>query len=84
VLSSTVVGATPREQGGSVNCPSKLLQQIGRGGFGVVYMAEQKKPVRRTIALKVIEQGMDTSDFIARFEAERQALALMERLTPGE
>src|SRR6201993_3468540 len=56
----------------------KLLQQIGEGGCGVVYMAEQEQPVRRRVALKVIKLGMDTKSVIARFEAERQALALME------
>ena len=56
----------------------KLLQQIGEGGCGVVYMAEQEEPVRRRVALKVIKLGMDTREVIARFEAERQALALME------
>ena len=56
----------------------KLLQQIGEGGFGTVYMAEQQEPVRRKVALKVIKLGMDTKQVIARFEAERQALALMD------
>jgi serine/threonine protein kinase len=56
----------------------KLLQQIGEGGCGVVYMAEQQEPVRRKVALKVIKLGMDTKSVIARFEAERQALALMD------
>jgi serine/threonine protein kinase len=56
----------------------KLLQQIGEGGCGVVYMAEQEEPVRRRVALKVIKPGMDTRNVIARFEAERQALALMD------
>jgi len=56
----------------------KLLQQIGEGGCGVVYMAEQLEPVRRRVALKVIKLGMDTKSVIARFEAERQALALMD------
>ena len=51
---------------------------IGEGGFGVVYMAEQEEPVRRRVALKIIKLGMDTKQVIARFEAERQALALME------
>jgi eukaryotic-like serine/threonine-protein kinase len=55
----------------------KLLQQIGEGGWGVVFMAEQAEPVRRKVALKVIKPGMDTKNVIARFEAERQALALM-------
>jgi WD40 repeat protein len=56
----------------------KLLQQIGEGGFGVVFMAEQQEPVRRTVALKIIKAGMDTREVVARFEAERQALALMD------
>src|ERR1043166_6975393 len=56
----------------------KLLQQIGEGGCGVVYMAEQEEPVRRRVALKIIKLGMDTKQVIARFEAERQALAMME------
>src|SRR5437867_8641391 len=56
----------------------KLLQQLGEGGCGVVYMAEQEEPVRRRVALKVIKLGMDTRSVIARFEAERQALALMD------
>src|SRR5437868_4714852 len=56
----------------------KLLQQIGEGGCGVVYMAEQEEPVRRRVALKVIKLGMDTRNVIARFEAERQALAMMD------
>jgi WD40 repeat protein/serine/threonine protein kinase len=58
--------------------PYKLLQQIGEGGMGVVYMAEQEHPVRRRVALKIIKPGMDTKQVIARFEAERQALALMD------
>ena len=56
----------------------KLLQKIGEGGCGVVYLAEQQEPVRRRVALKVIKLGMDTKSVIARFEAERQALALMD------
>src|SRR3989449_6101980 len=56
----------------------KLLQQIGEGGCGVVFMAEQEEPVRRRVALKVIKLGMDTKQVVARFEAERQALALMD------
>jgi serine/threonine protein kinase len=56
----------------------KLLQQIGEGGMGVVYMAEQEEPVRRKVALKIIKPGMDSRQVIARFEAERQALALMD------
>jgi hypothetical protein len=56
----------------------KLLQKIGEGGCGVVYMAEQEKPVLRRVALKIIKLGMDTKNVIARFEAERQALAMMD------
>jgi serine/threonine protein kinase len=56
----------------------KLLQKIGEGGMGVVYMAQQEEPVRRRVALKIIKLGMDTKQVIARFEAERQALALMD------
>jgi serine/threonine protein kinase len=63
---------------GTVIGPYKLLQKIGEGGFGVVYMAEQTQPVRRTVALKIIKPGMDTALVIARFESERQALALMD------
>ncbi len=66
------------EQAGSVLGNYKLLQQIGEGGFGVVFMAEQTRPVRRKVALKIIKPGMDTREVIARFEAERQALALMD------
>jgi serine/threonine protein kinase/tetratricopeptide (TPR) repeat protein len=58
--------------------PYKLLEPIGEGGMGVVYMAEQTHPVRRKVALKIIKPGMDTRQVIARFEAERQALALMD------
>ena len=58
--------------------PYKLLQKIGEGGCGVVYMAEQEMPVRRRVALKIIKLGMDTKNVIARFEAERQALAMMD------
>ena len=56
----------------------KLLQQIGEGGFGVVFMAQQQQPIRRRVALKIIKLGMDTRQVIARFEAERQALAMMD------
>jgi tetratricopeptide (TPR) repeat protein len=58
--------------------PYKLLQQIGEGGFGVVFLAEQEQPIRRKVALKVLKPGMDTKQVIARFESERQALALMD------
>src|SRR5262249_30161708 len=58
--------------------PYKLLEQIGEGAFGVVFMAEQQQPLRRKVALKILKPGMDTRQVIARFEAERQALALMD------
>jgi serine/threonine protein kinase/Flp pilus assembly protein TadD len=63
---------------GTVIGPYKLLQQIGEGGMGVVFMAEQNEPIQRTVALKIIKPGMDTRQVIARFEAERQALAVMD------
>ncbi|HSC29796.1 MAG TPA: protein kinase, partial [Vicinamibacterales bacterium] len=68
----------PEEGPGTRIGPYKLLQQIGEGGFGVVYMAEQETPIRRRVALKIIKPGMDTRQVIARFESERQALALMD------
>jgi eukaryotic-like serine/threonine-protein kinase len=68
----------PCEKAGDRIGRYKLLQQIGEGGCGVVYMAEQEEPVRRRVALKVIKLGMDTRQVVARFEAERQALALMD------
>src|SRR5213594_4271473 len=67
------------ERTGMVIGRYKLLQQIGEGGMGVVYMAEQEEPIRRRVALKIIKLGMDTRSVIARFEAERQALALMDQ-----
>ena len=75
---STMVVTPVSEAAGTVIGRYKLLQQIGEGGCGVVYMAEQQEPVRRRVALKVIKLGMDTKQVIARFEAERQALALMD------
>ena len=75
--SADAIGET-RDLAGSRIGPYKLLQLIGEGGCGAVYMAEQEKPVRRKVALKVIKLGMDTRSVIARFEAERQALALMD------
>jgi serine/threonine protein kinase/tetratricopeptide (TPR) repeat protein len=68
----------PAEGPGTQIGPYKLLEQIGEGGFGVVFMAEQTEPIRRKVALKVLKAGMDTRQVIARFEAERQALALMD------
>jgi serine/threonine protein kinase len=77
--SGTIKFQTPEiENSGSVIGPYKLLQKIGEGGMGVVYMAEQSKPVKRRVALKIIKPGMDSKQVIARFEAERQALAMMD------
>jgi eukaryotic-like serine/threonine-protein kinase len=73
--SSTVIVT---EKAGASIGPYKLLQKIGEGGCGVVYMAEQEQPVRRRVALKVIKPGMDTKQVVARFSAERRALELMD------
>jgi WD40 repeat protein/serine/threonine protein kinase len=70
----------PRVCAGTVIGPYKLLQQIGEGGMGTVYMAEQTEPIQRKVALKIIKAGMDTRQVIARFEAERQALAMMDHV----
>jgi serine/threonine protein kinase/tetratricopeptide (TPR) repeat protein len=79
---ATDAGATVEEQTaedlGAIIGPYKLLQPIGEGGMGTVYMAEQRQPVKRMVALKVIKPGMDSRQVLARFEAERQALALMD------
>jgi WD40 repeat protein/serine/threonine protein kinase len=72
------VAAVPDNRPGDWIGRYRLLQQIGEGGCGVVWMAEQEEPVRRRVALKVIKLGMDTKEVLARFEAERQALAMME------
>jgi WD40 repeat protein/serine/threonine protein kinase len=69
---------TLTERPGTVIGPYKLLELIGEGGFGVVFMAEQQQPLRRKVAVKVLKPGMDTRQIVARFEAERQALALMD------
>src|SRR5262249_48132422 len=66
------------ERPGTVIGPYKLLEEIGEGGFGVVYLAEQTEPIRRKVALKILKPGMDTRQVVARFEAERQALAIMD------
>ena len=66
------------ERPGASIGPYKLLEQIGEGGFGIVYMAQQDAPIRRRVALKIIKPGMDTKQVIARFESERQALAVMD------
>jgi serine/threonine protein kinase/WD40 repeat protein len=78
MLGVTVDGPAGNDCPGMVIGPYKLLEQIGEGGFGVVFMAEQTQPVRRKVALKVLKPGMDTRQVVARFEAERQALALMD------
>ena len=66
------------ESPGTVIGPYKLLEPIGEGGMGTVWMAEQTDPVKRRVAVKVVKEGMDSRQVLARFEAERQALALME------
>jgi serine/threonine protein kinase len=77
-FTATAVLSAITEGPGTVIGPYKLLQQLGEGGMGVVFMAEQTEPIRRTVALKIIKPGMDTRRVIARFEAERQALAMMD------
>jgi len=80
-LSQTVLGDLdePEAEGpGARIGPYKLLEKIGEGGFGSVYVAEQEKPIQRRVALKIIKLGMDTRQVVARFEAERQALARMD------
>jgi WD40 repeat protein len=78
LVPAPLVRPTLVEGPGTIIGPYRLLEQIGEGGFGVVYLAEQTEPVRRQVALKVMRPGMDTRQFVARFKAERQALALME------
>jgi serine/threonine protein kinase len=79
IAAGITAGYEPLTEGpGSRIGPYKLLQEIGEGGMGVVYMAEQTEPVRRRVALKIIKPGMDSAQVVARFEAERQALALMD------
>ena len=77
-LPGATVNQLPLERPGTVIGPYKLMEQIGEGGMGVVYVAEQAQPVRRKVALKLVKPGMDTKQVIARFEAERQALAMMD------
>jgi WD40 repeat protein/tRNA A-37 threonylcarbamoyl transferase component Bud32 len=74
----TVAGSTVLEGPGTLIGRYKLLEKLGEGGFGAVYVAEQREPVKRRVALKIIKLGMDTRQVVARFEAERQALALMD------
>jgi tetratricopeptide (TPR) repeat protein/serine/threonine protein kinase len=76
-LEAQFAALKPEEAGDQIG-HYKLLQQIGAGGFGVVWMAEQLEPVRRRVALKIIKLGMDTKEVVARFEQERQALAMMD------
>jgi serine/threonine protein kinase/Tfp pilus assembly protein PilF len=75
---ATVAEEPVTEGPGTSIGPYKLMEQIGEGGMGLVFVAEQQEPIRRKVALKVIKPGMDTRQVIARFEAERQALALMD------
>ncbi len=77
-LQRTMENSGIKEQPGTIFGRYKLLQQIGEGGFGVVFMAEQLEPVRRKVAVKIIKAGMDTKQVIARFQAEQQALAMMD------
>jgi serine/threonine protein kinase/Flp pilus assembly protein TadD len=77
-LLNTTITQPIRERPGTVIGPYKLREQIGEGGFGVVFLAEQDQPLRRKVALKVLKPGMDSRQVISRFEAERQALALMD------
>ncbi len=77
-LAATALQPPIGEKPGDAIGPYKLLEQIGEGGMGLVFMAEQSTPLRRRVALKIIKPGLDTRAVIARFEAERQALALMD------
>jgi len=77
-LSASMSGEEYRESPGTHIGPYKLVKLIGEGGFGTVFMAEQERPVARTVALKIIKLGMDTRQVVARFEQERQALAMMD------
>src|SRR2546425_4034626 len=77
-LPDAAEAASSGEAPGAVIGPYKLLQQIGEGGMGTVFMAQQTQPMHRKVALKIIKAGMDSRQVIARFEAERQALAMMD------
>ena len=78
VADTEVFSAPLTEKAGDTIGRYKLLEQVGEGGFGVVYVAEQREPVKRRVALKIIKLGMDTRQVVGRFEAERQALAMMD------
>src|SRR5207244_10205225 len=78
-VSGALAGAAGEGAGTRIG-PYKLLQQIGEGGMGSVWMAEQLQPVQRKVALKLIKPGMDSKQVLARFEAERQALAMMDHV----
>jgi serine/threonine protein kinase len=77
---AAVERSAPGEGPGTLIGPYKLLERIGEGGMGEVWLAEQRAPMQRKVALKIIKAGMDTRQVVARFEAERQALALMDLL----
>ena len=77
-MQTTADSTSPDEKVGTVIGRYKLLERLGEGGFGVVWAAEQREPVKRRVALKIIKLGMDTKQVVGRFEAERQALALMD------
>ena len=77
-LPETKESSTSRVGVGNAIGRYKLMEQLGEGGMGVVFVAEQSEPVKRRVALKVIKPGMDSKEVMARFEAERQALALMD------
>jgi serine/threonine protein kinase/WD40 repeat protein len=79
-LDPTICDPITAEHPGTVIGPYKLLEQIGEGGFGIVFMADQQAPVRRRVALKIIKPGMDTRQVLARFKAELQALSLMDHM----
>jgi serine/threonine protein kinase len=74
----TVDATTLSERTGTVIGRYRLMEQVGEGGMGTVFVAEQERPIRRRVAIKVIKPGMDSKAVIARFEAERQALAMMD------
>ncbi len=77
---STPDGGRHRIVVGSQVGPYTIVRELGEGGMGIVYLAEQAEPIKRSVALKVIKHGMDTDQVVKRFEAERQALALMDHV----